>query len=498
MLLFALGAYAAVTAAAPAATATSPRRGLSSDVVVEVFDGANCVGKQRRVTMVDFVGGYHDNGWDACSGTWEDGTAMSWPWWNSFRVAAGHTIATGSKCYDSSNQRDPVSQEVGMTSDAGCVSPSYTFTYVSLRPSPSAPPHAPPSPPPPPPPSLVPPSAQPPVPQQAAPPSPSPPPPSPSPPPLPPSPSPPPPSPSPPPPSPSPPPPSPSWPPEPPQPPQPPSSPSIAAGATASSQVASSQVLMGVLLAVLVGVLMGVLMGVLLVLILRRQQARLSRDRAKFDLQILGQEMLNLEQTARSATPLWRRKRVPTVSNRETEKHGLIPSPRSRRAAKQVTPVALLPPAGVLVPADLEYTKVTDATVGDAGCATNASAKRVLTKHKVESWNNPECGVGTDGCARVAAQGWLRNAEARVAQPASALDSGALLAPHTPQVRTRRTRRRHTRHQHVDEGILVNSRDSLTVTAARISRIPASFEYTSAAAKAAMDVTSKAAMDSHV
>lgn len=243
---------------------------------------------------------------------------------------------------------------------------------------------------------------------------------------------------------------------------------------------------MGVLLAVLVGVLMGVLMGVLLVLILRRQQARLSRDRAKFDLQILGQEMLNLEQTARSTTPLWRRKRVPTVSDRETEKHGLIPSPRSRRKAKQVTPVALLPPAGVLVPADLEYTKVTDATVGDAGCATKASAKRVLTKHKVESWNNPECGVGTDGCARVAAQGWLRNAEARVAQPASALDSGALLAPHnSPQVRTRRTRRRHTRH---DEGILVNSRDSLTVTAARISRIPVSFEYTSAAAKAAMDV----------
>ena len=156
-LLFAVACAMIVTAAT--ANSASPELGLSRDVVVEVFDGKNCVGKQRRVKMGDFVGGNHDNGWDSCGDAWDDSTAMRWPWWGSFRVAAGHAVRTGSKCYDSSNKANPEPQEVGMTSEAGCVSPNYTFTYVSLAPAPlppplppQSPPQLPPSPPPLPPP----------------------------------------------------------------------------------------------------------------------------------------------------------------------------------------------------------------------------------------------------------------------------------------------------------------------------------------------------------
>lgn len=158
-LLFAVACAMIVTAAT--ANSASPELGLSRDVVVEVFDGKNCVGKQRRVKMGDFVGGNHDNGWDSCGDAWDDSTAMRWPWWGSFRVAAGHAVRTGSKCYDSSNKANPEPQEVGMTSEAGCVSPNYTFTYVSLAPAPLPPPLPPQSPPqlPPSPPPLPPPPA---------------------------------------------------------------------------------------------------------------------------------------------------------------------------------------------------------------------------------------------------------------------------------------------------------------------------------------------------
>ena len=99
-------AYAAIVTAA---TTTSASLDVirSSDVVVEVFVGANCTGKQRRVKMDNIVGGNHDNGWDACGGAWDDGTAMKWPWLGSYRVAAGHTIMTSNRCYDSSNDAYP-------------------------------------------------------------------------------------------------------------------------------------------------------------------------------------------------------------------------------------------------------------------------------------------------------------------------------------------------------------------------------------------------------
>ena len=128
---------------------------------MEIFRSVQTVratGKQRPVSRwtISSVATTTDNGWDACGGAWDDGTAMKWPWLGSYRVAAGHAIMTSSRCYDGSNDAYPEYEEVGMTSEAGCVSPDYTFTYVSLPlPPPSPPPLPPPSPPLPPPPQLI-------------------------------------------------------------------------------------------------------------------------------------------------------------------------------------------------------------------------------------------------------------------------------------------------------------------------------------------------------
>ena len=277
MLLVALGACAAIVAPATT-TSPSPELGRSLDVVVEIFVGANCTGKQRRVKMDDLVGGNNDNGWDACGGAWDDGTAMRWPWWGSYRVAAGHAIMTGSRCYDSSNDGYPVYQEVGMTSEAGCVSPDYTFTYVSLPTPPS-----PPSPPPPSPPPL-----------------------------------------------------------------------------SSPPQLMSTPALVSALL---------ILIAVALIFL---RQVRFARDRAKFDLQILGLEMRNLERAADSATPSWRRRnsrRAPCAAVAPARGESQIELPCTPQSCTGLMPP---PPAGVLTKLEVP-TKVPEIST-DAALEINTDA----------------------------------------------------------------------------------------------------------------------------
>ena len=82
--------------------------------------------------------------------------------------------------------------------------------------------------------------------------------------------------------------------------------------------MASSQAMIGALSALIpVALILAAL-----ALIFRRQLRR-SQNRAKFDLQILALEMRNLEHTAHSATPLWRRrKRSPSgAAAGQTPKH---------------------------------------------------------------------------------------------------------------------------------------------------------------------------------
>ena len=111
--------------------------------MVDVFIEPNCAGKRRRVTTADFPGGRHDNGWDACNGLWDDGSVMTYQpargtWWGSFRVVPGYAIDTYSRCLDDFYYAgDNAPREVGVTSAAGCVSPTYPFTYVNMSHSPA-------------------------------------------------------------------------------------------------------------------------------------------------------------------------------------------------------------------------------------------------------------------------------------------------------------------------------------------------------------------------
>ena len=105
--------------------------------VVDVFIDPNCAGKRRRITTADFLGGRHDNGWDACYGLWDDGSEMTYQparrtWWGSFKVVAGYAVNTYSACHDDFYYASMAPREVGFTSAAGCVSPTYPFTYVSM------------------------------------------------------------------------------------------------------------------------------------------------------------------------------------------------------------------------------------------------------------------------------------------------------------------------------------------------------------------------------
>ena len=126
--------------------------------VVDVFLDPNCAGKRRRITSADFMrlSDWDASGFMACSSTWDDSSVMAYQpargtWWGSFKVAAGHAVDTYGECRGSPGASP---EEVGVTSAAGCVSPTYDFNHVKIGhpPSPSPPPPSPALPPPPPPP----------------------------------------------------------------------------------------------------------------------------------------------------------------------------------------------------------------------------------------------------------------------------------------------------------------------------------------------------------
>jgi hypothetical protein len=109
------------------------RRAWTPAPVVDVFLDPNCAGKRRRITSADFLHSYA-----ACGGTWDDGSTMALQparktWWGSFKVAAGYAVDTYGTCHGGSRR------EVGVTSAAGCVSPTYDFNHVKIRLPPSPP-----------------------------------------------------------------------------------------------------------------------------------------------------------------------------------------------------------------------------------------------------------------------------------------------------------------------------------------------------------------------
>ena len=211
-----------------------------------------------------------------------------------------------------------------------------------------------------------------------------------------------------------------------------------------------------------------------------RRQARLSRDRARFDLQVLGVEMLNLEHRARSATPLLRRKsrvssRVSSLSRRRSAVGPIIHDTKSQ------TDLLRTPHAAWLKVPDLEYsTEVsTDAALGDAGCATLALSARdsnaLRTQHRIRrsrSLNALHAEVDEGILVIPASFEYASNtSKAAAVTLDSSLDGDALRTHRTRRTRRTRSVTLNALHAGVDEGILVNT-------------IPASFEYTSNTSKA--------------
>ena len=143
-----------------------------------------------------------------------------------------------------------------------------------------------------------------------------------------------------------------------------------------------------------------------------RRQLRLSRNRAKFDLQILALEMRNLEHTAHSATPLWRRRKqrspsAPVAPARRESQSDLMRTPHA--LTRQAALTKLKVPTKV---PDLEVrTEISaDAALADAGCATLASSaldtdtdalrthptRRIRRVRRSRNLNNPH-DEGRDG-----------------------------------------------------------------------------------------------------
>ena len=218
------------------------------------------------------------------------------------------------------------------------------------------------------------------------------------------------------------------------------------------------------------------------VLMLRRQ-ARLSRDRARFDLQVLGVEMLNLEHRTRSATPLLRRKsrissRVSSLSRRRSAVGPIIHDTKSQ------TDLLRTPHAAWLKVPDLEYsTEVsTDAALGDAGCATTLAlsardSNALRTQHRIRrsrSLNALHAEVDEGILTRIPASFEYASNTSKAAAVTldSSLDGDALRTHRTRRTRRTRSVTLNALHAGVDEGI------------------PASFEYTSNTSKApaAVDV----------
>ena len=187
-----------------------------------------------------------------------------------------------------------------------------------------------------------------------------------------------------------------------------------------------------------------------------RRQARLSRDRARFDLQVLGVEMLNLEHRTRSATPLLRRKsRVSSLSRRRSAVGPIIHDTKSQ------TDLLRTPHAAWLKVPDLEYsTEVsTDAALGDAGCATLALSARdsnaLRTQHRIRrsrSLNALHAEVDEASFEYAS-----NTSKAAAVTLDSSLDGDALRTHRTRRTRRTRSVTLNALHAGVDEGIPASS-----------------------------------------
>ena len=108
-------------------------------VVATVYEGPGCTLRARGLKESDFPAGRHANGWDACYGTWDDGSAIE-PVGSavdtrlgSFRVHSGYEVNTSSPCHDDFFYPAHTNRLTRVTAADGCVDVDYAFNYLEYN-----------------------------------------------------------------------------------------------------------------------------------------------------------------------------------------------------------------------------------------------------------------------------------------------------------------------------------------------------------------------------
>jgi len=102
-------------------------------VVATVYEGPDCTLRSRALKESDFLDGRHADGWDACYGTWDDGSAIAHTRLRSFRVHPGYAVNTSSPCHDDFYYPGKTNRLTRVTVADGCLDVDYDFNYLEYN-----------------------------------------------------------------------------------------------------------------------------------------------------------------------------------------------------------------------------------------------------------------------------------------------------------------------------------------------------------------------------
>ena len=104
-------------------------------LVATVYESPSCTGLSKALYESDFIGGRHDDGWNACNSNYDGGTPMSYQsgtWLHSFEVHSGFSVNTASKCDDDWWHASLPWKDTDVTVADGCVDATYDFNFVNF------------------------------------------------------------------------------------------------------------------------------------------------------------------------------------------------------------------------------------------------------------------------------------------------------------------------------------------------------------------------------
>ena len=95
-----------------------------------VYEGPDCTLRSRALKESDFLDGRHADGWDACYGTWDDGSAIATI--HSFEVHPGFEVNTSAQCHDTSYFQSKLIEHSHVKAGS-CVPTTYDLKYVEYN-----------------------------------------------------------------------------------------------------------------------------------------------------------------------------------------------------------------------------------------------------------------------------------------------------------------------------------------------------------------------------